>query len=166
MSLSAATARERWDATGGKDPLFAADRRLELPRPAAAGARLALAAARTRADPDRAPLAARRALGGKAVAPDFTLEVVRDPNGCNSGPAYGPAAGRISVYRRVRPIGNMKYLLAAGFAYDPKQGLALPRDPDSGALAIGQSSRRQPRRQPARADGGCRAQPPCNSPAR
>ena len=42
--------------------------------------------------------------------------------------ADGPS-GVISVYRRPRPATNLKYLLAVGFAYDPKNGMALPRDP-------------------------------------
>ena len=73
-----------------------------------------------------------REWNGKPVTPDFTIDVVRDPNGCNSGSHYGPAAGNVSVYRRPRPVSNFKYLLAVGFAFDPKQGVALPRDPDSG----------------------------------
>ena len=136
MSLSAASARERWQATGGKDPLFAAvdgSNCPTLPQQDRASHALLLERGLIRIE---RPWPAR-ALGGKPVEPDFALEVVRDPNGCNSAPTYGPSAGRISVYRRVRPIGNMKYLLAAGFAYDPKQGLALPRDPDSGAFQSG-----------------------------
>ena len=66
------------------------------------------------------------------MTPDYTIEVVRDPTGCNSGPHYGPKAGNISIYRRPRPVANMKYLLAVGFAFDPKQGYALPLDPDDG----------------------------------
>lgn len=131
MSLSAATARERWDATGGKDPLFAAFDGSDcpvLPQAARSSHRLLLDRGLIRIE--RAwPV---RAFNGAAVTPDFTIDVVRDPNGCNSGPAYGPAAGKISVYRRVRPMANMKYLLAVGFAFDPKQGLALPLDPADG----------------------------------
>ncbi len=136
MSLSAATARLRWDDTGGKDPLFAAIDGSNCPTlPQAERASHSLLIERGLVRIERSwPV---RAAFGKPVTPDFTIEVVRDPNGCNSGPRYGPAAGRISVYRRVRPIGNMKYLLATGFAYDPKQGLALPRDPDSGGLQSG-----------------------------
>ncbi len=135
MSLSAATAQERWTATRGKDPLFAASDGANcptLPQQDRASHSLLL---------DRGLIRIERpwpvkAWNGKAVTPDFTLEVVRDPNGCNSG-NYGPDAGKVSVYRRVRPIGNLKYLQATGFAYDPKQGLTLPRDPDSGAFQSG-----------------------------
>jgi hypothetical protein len=36
------------------------------------------------------------------------------------------------VYRRPRPVANLKYLLAVGFPLDPKQGLPLPLDPVTG----------------------------------
>lgn len=131
MSLSAATARQRWDVTGGHDPLFAASDGSNcptLPQDQRASHSLLL---------DRGLIRVERAwpvreLNGAPVTPDFRIEVVRDPNGCNSGPGYGPEAGRISVYRRPRPVANMKYLLAVGFVFDPKQGYALPLDPDSG----------------------------------
>ena len=122
MSLSAATARQRWDATGGKDPLFAAidgSNCPVLPQAERASHSLLL---------ERGLIRIERKWPVRGT--DFRIEVVRDPNGCNSAPGYGPAAGKVSVYRRPRPLANMKYLLAAGFAYDPKQGLALPRDPD------------------------------------
>ena len=67
-----------------------------------------------------------RDAAGKAIAPDFTIEVVRDPTTCNS------AKGSISVYRRPRPVANLKYLLAVGFYHDPKQGMPLPLDPETG----------------------------------
>lgn len=136
MSLSAATAAKRWDDTAGSDPLFAAIDGSNcpiLPQSERASHSLLLERGLIRIE-RRWPV---REAFGRPVTPDFKIEVVRDPNGCNSGPGYGPAAGRISVYRRVRPIGNMKYLLATGFAYDPKQGLALARDPDSGKLQSG-----------------------------
>lgn len=131
MSLSAETARERWDATGGKDPLFAAidgSNCPTLPQGERASHSLLLEHGLLRI---QRPWPVR-SFNGDPVTPDFTIEVVRDPNGCNSGPNYGPAAGNISVYRRVRPIAQMKYLLAVGFPFDPKQGYALPLDPDDG----------------------------------
>lgn len=136
MSLSAESARERWDATGGRDPLFAAydgSNCPMLPQAERASHSLLL---------DRGLIRIQRPWpvrewNGKPVTPDFKIEVVRDPNGCNSGPNYGPAHGNISVYRRVRPVANMKYLLAVGFPYDPKQGIALPRDPRTGQMMAG-----------------------------
>lgn len=131
MSLSARTARERWDATGGKDPLFAAidgSNCPTLPQGERASHSLLLERGLLRIERPW-PV---RSFNGKPVKPDFRIEVVRDPNGCNSGPGRGPEAGNISVYRRPRPVANLKYLLAVGFPFDPKQGYALPLDPDDG----------------------------------
>ena len=136
MSLSAATVRSRWAETGGQDPIFAAidgSNCPTLPQGEAASHSLLLERGLFRIE--RAWPVTRFA--GQPVTPDFTIEVVRDPTGCNSGPVYGPENGRVSVYRRPRPLANMKYLLAVGFAYDPKQGLALPRDPDDGSFLAG-----------------------------
>lgn len=131
MGLSAQTARDRWEATNGKDPLFAAYDGSNcplLPQGEKASHSLLL---------ERGLIRIQRSWpvkewNGRPVEPDFSIDVVRDPNGCNSGPEYGPEAGNISVYRRPRPVANMKYLLAVGFPFDPKQGLALPLDPDTG----------------------------------
>jgi hypothetical protein len=128
MSLSAATARERWDATGGKDPLFASYDGANCP---------------TAPRGDRASHSLLLDYGlirierpWPVAGTDMKLDVLRDPTLCNSG-RYGPAAGKISVYRRPRPVANMKYLLAMGFAYDPKQGMPLPLDPETGKPVSG-----------------------------
>jgi len=131
MSLSAASAAERWDVTNGRDPLFAAYDGSNcplLPQAQKSSHSLLIERGLVRIELPW-PVTER---DGMKVTPDFRIEVVRDPNGCNSGPQYGPDAGLISVYRRPRPIGNMKYLLAVGFPFDPKSGLALPLDPDTG----------------------------------
>ncbi|QAY79782.1 hypothetical protein ETR14_07860 [Sphingosinicella sp. BN140058] len=133
MSLSGETARERWDATGGRDPLFAAGDGSNcptLPQAQRASHSLLIDHGLIRIQRPWPP----KDLQGKAITPDFTIETVRDPWGCNSGAQFGPTAARpnISVYRRPRPISNLKYLLAVGFAYDPKQGMPLPLDPESG----------------------------------
>jgi hypothetical protein len=130
MSLSSASARKQWEATGGKDPLFAAydgSNCPNLPQGERASHSLVLDHGLIRI---QRPWPARD-LMGRVVKADFDIDVVRDPWGCNSG-AYGPAKGKISVYRRPRPVANLKYLLAVGFAYDPKQGMPLPLDPESG----------------------------------
>jgi len=129
MSLSAARTQERWDATGGKDPLFAAydgSNCPTLPQADRAAHSLLLEHGLFRIQRPWPP----RDLAGKAITPDFDIAVVRDPTGCESG-KYGPAKGNVSVYRRPRPVANLKYLLAIGFAYDPKQGMPLPLDPES-----------------------------------
>lgn len=128
MSLSAKTAQERWEATKGHDPLFAAydgSNCPTLPQRDRASHSLLLEHGLIRIE---RPWPVKDA--------DFKIEVVRDPTGCNGG-TFGPDAGKISVYRRPRPVANMKYLLAMGFAYDPKAGLPLPLDPETGAPVAG-----------------------------
>ena len=130
MSLSARTAQQRWDATAGKDPLFAAydgSNCPTLPQADRASHSLLLDHGLFRIQRPWPP----RDLRGAAVVPDFDIVAVRDPWGCEAG-TRGPAKGSISVYRRPRPVANLKYLLAVGFAYDPKQGMPLPLDPESG----------------------------------
>ncbi len=128
MSLSAATAQDRWTATNGRDPLFAAYDGSDCPTlPQAKRSSHSLLL-------DHGLIRIERPWPVKGA--DFTIDVVRDPNGCNSG-AYGPQSGKISVYRRPRPIANMKYLLAIGFAYDPKAGMPVPVDPETGQPVSG-----------------------------
>lgn len=127
MSLSAATAAARWDATQGKDPLFAAfdgSNCPTLPQGNRASHSLLIEHGLIRIEREWPP---------RNVTPDFRLEVVRDPTGCNSG-QWGPKgkSGMISVYRRPRPVTNLKYLTAIGFFYDPKDGLPLDIDPETG----------------------------------
>jgi hypothetical protein len=71
---------------------------------------------------------------GKDIDAQFTIEVVRDPTGCNTHPQYGlkSKTPTISVYRRPRPVTNTKFLTAVGFSFEPKNGLPLPRDPETG----------------------------------
>lgn len=130
MSLAASSARERWAVAGPSDPLFAAvdgSNCPTLPQNERSSHSLVLDYGLIRIERPWPP----RDAAGKTIAPDFDIAVVRDPYGCNTGPHYGPTArpAVISVYRRPRPATNLKYLLAVGFAYDPKHGMALPRDP-------------------------------------
>lgn len=130
MGLSAKSAQQRWDDTGGRDPLFAAydgSNCPVLPQSERASHSLLLDYGLVRI---QRPWPVK-SWNGKPVTPDFTIDVVRDPTTCNSTPKYGPKAGNISVYRRPRPVANLKYLVAVGFAYDPKQGMPLPLDPVS-----------------------------------
>jgi hypothetical protein len=78
---------------------------------------------------------------GKAIDPEFTLEVVRDPTGCNTHPVYGVGASepRVSVYRRPRPVANTKYTTHENFGVLPfigKNGLPATRDPDTGRPSV------------------------------
>jgi len=140
MSLSANTARERWKATQGKDPLFAAVDGSNCPNLAQADAAshsLLLERGLIRVALPWPP----RGGDGKPMDPEFTLEVVRDPTGCNGSAAYGLNSPdpRISVYRRPRPVANTKYTTHENFGVLPfigKNGLPATRDPDTGRPSV------------------------------
>lgn len=153
MSLSVDTIRARWEATEGKDPLFAAidgSNCPSLPQGKRESHSLLLEKGLFRISmpwPPRAP-------DGSVITPEFTLEVVRDPTGCNLDPKYGLSSAhpRVSVFRRPRPVANMKYLLSLPngvppheyFMYNDKS--LLPKDPESGQFVSVQlmSDGRQP----------------------
>lgn len=132
MSLSTRSIRERWETTGGKDPIFAAidgSNCPNLPQDAAASHSLLLERGLFRVF---LPWPAKAA-DGKAIDPEFTIEVVRDPTGCNTDPRYGLTSDNptISVYRRPRPVANMTYLTHQGFGVDywrDKDGQLATRD--------------------------------------
>jgi cytochrome c peroxidase len=121
MSISVATLRERWTETAGKDPVFAAidgSNCPSLPQNQAASHSLLL---------DRGLFRIPLAWPPKDVTPEFQLEVVRDPTGCNTSRA------EVSVYRRPRMTANLKYIATgpAGLAY-----LADGREPTLRTQAI------------------------------
>lgn len=136
MSLSLTSIRARWDATQGNDPLFApidGANCPNLPRGEAASHSLLLERGLIRVNLPWPP----RTADGKPVEPEFTIEVVRDPTGCNTHPVYGLEGerGEISVYRRPRPAINLRYVAAAGFGVTPfigKTGMLAATDPDTG----------------------------------
>jgi hypothetical protein len=128
--------RERWNATGGRDPLFAAIDGMNCPNLPAADARshslllerglvrIALPWPPSRAD-------------GTPSEPEFTIEVVRDPSGCNTDPIYGLRSSRptISVFRRPRPVANTKYTTHQNFGvgvFVGKNGMPTAVDPETG----------------------------------
>jgi hypothetical protein len=138
MGLSVESVRERWRETGGSDPLFAAIDGRDCPDLPAG-------------DPDSYSLLLGRGLirvflpwpprapGGGAVEPEFTLEVVRDPTGCNTSAEHGlqSAMPTVSVYRRPRVAANLKYVEAADFGVGPfsvKDSSPAARDPRTGKL--------------------------------
>lgn len=132
MSLSAASAARQWARRGAKDPLFAASDGSNcpsLPQGERASHSLLI---------DHGLIRIARPWPPKDVKPDFTIEVVRDPSTCNLDPKYGlKGAGMVSVFRRPRPVANFKYIEAMGFAYDPKAGMPLPVDPETGKPVSG-----------------------------
>jgi hypothetical protein len=136
MALSVRTVRERWQATGGKDPLFAAVDGMNCPH-------------LPPADPRSHSLLLERGLirvalpwppshpDGTRIDPEFTIEVVRDPSGCNTHSEYGLASATpsVSVFRRPRPVANTKYTTHQGFGVGPfiaKSGLPTATDPATG----------------------------------
>jgi len=98
MSVSTASLRERWRETQGKDPVFAAvdgSNCPDLPQAAIASHSLLLDRGLFRIFLPWPPM----------VKPEFRIEVVRDPTGCNRG-------GVISVYRRPRIAANLDAVVA------------------------------------------------------
>ena len=110
MSLATANLRNRWDDSEGHDPVFAAIDGSDCP-------------VLDQSDKSSHSLVLSRGLfriafgwptkdiSGKPIVPDFKIEVVRDPNGCNSGNLFGPNGQipNISVYRRPRMVANFPH---------------------------------------------------------
>lgn len=136
MSLSVDSLRARWAATGGKDPVFAGIDGSDcptLPQAPRASHSLLLDHGLFRVPRQWPP----RDLDGKAIEPDFTIAVVRDPTGCNLDATYG-LHGRnpeVSVFRRPRVTANMRYVTTESADTNPignKTGLPRARDPETG----------------------------------
>jgi hypothetical protein len=138
MSLSIDSIRHRWAETQGKDPIFAANDGSDcpsLPQDQASSHTLMLKRGLVRVARPWPP----RAADGKTIDPEFTLEVVRDPTRCNLDSRYGLKSVQpmVSVYRRPRPATNIKFLSAVGFPSEPKNGMPLPTDPETGRMVSG-----------------------------
>jgi len=138
MSLSARTAAQIWEESGADDPLFAAidgSNCPSLPQSRASSHSLVLEKGLFRIPRPWPPLAA----DGEPIEPEFTLEVVRDPTGCNLDRRHGLYSARpmVSVYRRPRPAANLKYVTGIGFSFDPKNGLPLVLDRETGEPTSG-----------------------------
>src|SRR4029453_11072240 len=74
---------------------------------------------------------------GTRMHPECTIEVVRDPSGCNTDAVYGMnrANPTISVFRRPRPVANTKYTTHQNFGVSPfigKNGMPAATDPLTG----------------------------------
>jgi len=143
MGLSVAAIHRRWQETQGKDPLFAAidgSNCPSLPQDQQSSHSLLL-----KRGLFRVSLPWPRTIGpdGSPVEPEFTIEVVRDPSGCNIDPKFGLSSTdpHISVFRRPRVVANLKYLAVDAGAqvyggvgpFNAKRlGMVMDRDPDSG----------------------------------
>jgi hypothetical protein len=136
MSLSVALIQQRWKDTGGKDPIFAAVDGAncpDLPMDDPKSHSLLLERGLFRIFLPWPPKAA----DGSRIDPEFSIEVVRDPTGCNLSPQYGlnSANPMVSIYRRPRVVANTKYIMHHGFgvfAFIGKNGLPASRDPNTG----------------------------------
>jgi hypothetical protein len=136
MSLSVATIRERWRATQGKDPLFAPVDGMNCPHLPPDDPRshsLLLDRGLFRIFLPWPPKAA----DGRNIEPEFSIEVVRDPTGCNTHPEFGlrSANPMVSIYRRPRPVATLSYVTHQKFgvfAIIGKNGLPASRDPVTG----------------------------------
>jgi hypothetical protein len=138
MSLAARTAREVWDKLGPTDPLFAAgdgSNCPSLPQRERASHSLLLDRGLFRIARPWPP----RDHEGRPVEPELDIELVSDPTGCNADPTFGMSspAPAISVFRRPRPVANLKFATSMGFSFDPKDGLPLEIDRESGVPTSG-----------------------------
>jgi hypothetical protein len=135
MSVSVLGLRDRWTVSRGRDVVFAAadgSNCPHLPQEDIASHSLLLERGLFRVALDWPP----RDSAGKTIRPEFELEVVRDPTGCNLHPQYGVRSKRpmVSVYRRPRPVANLKYVVSANGAQRllQKTGEVAAVDPESG----------------------------------
>lgn len=134
MSLSTETILEQWTLTKGKDPLFAMIDGANCPdaeprKPESHSLLLERGLIRIPLPwppklPDDEPL-------------EFSIEVVRDPTGCNTSARYGldSETPTISVYRRPRPVANLRYILTVPNLFNIKTGVPVMRDPETGERA-------------------------------
>ena len=133
MSLSAASLLDRWRSTDGKDPVFAAfdgSNCPSLPQQLASSHSLLLKRGLIRIPLPWPP----RNANGSPKPVEFSIEVVRDPTGCNTSGEYGlkSAQPTISVYRRPRPAANLKYVTSGGPPIVLKTGMLADVDPETG----------------------------------
>ena len=128
MSLSVAAVRERWKATKGKDPLFAAidgSNCPNLPQEKASSHSLLL---------DRGLIRLAIPWPPEKAKPEFTIDVVSDPSGCNTSPVYGlhSAHPAVSVFRRPRMAANLKCVTNPTPRFALKLGGLADIDPETG----------------------------------
>ncbi len=130
MSVSGDAIRERWRASGGKDPIFAAidgSNNPSLPQDQEASHSLLLKRGLFRIALQWPP--------ARNAEPEFTIEVVSDPTGVNRDPRWGltGVAHAVSVFRRPRPVANLKYVLEPDSTpFNVKLGVLLDKDPETG----------------------------------
>jgi hypothetical protein len=132
MSVSAASLADRWRATDGKDPVFAAfdgSNCPNLPQNEKSSHSLLINRGLY-----RIPLAwPPKNADGSPKPVEFKIEVVRDPTGCNTSSQYGlnSAQPTVSVYRRPRPVANLKYVMSGARTIVLKTGMLADLDPET-----------------------------------
>jgi len=131
MGLSLTSIRRQWEATNGKDPMFAMVDGANCPNLApedASSHSLLLNRGLFRVGLPWPP----KPRNGVPVEPEFEIEVVRDPAGCNTSAEYGLNSPNptVSVYRRPRVAANTKYVSYPGNALNAKRlAMVTDRDP-------------------------------------
>ena len=111
MSVGPALLQPQWAASQGNDPVFAAvdgSNCPSLPQSQMSSHSLLLNRGLFRIQLPWPPNGA----DGQPITPDFQIDVVSDPTGCNTSPVYGLNSQQpsISVYRRPRVVANVQYL--------------------------------------------------------
>ncbi len=133
MSVSVDALRERWRVTKGEDPVFAAvdgSNNPMLPQALESSHSLLLNRGLFRVGLQWPP----RDRNGKVSQPEFTIEVVRDPTGVNLDSTYGLKGVNptVSVFRRPRPVANLKYVMSPDDVFNIKTGTLMATDPETG----------------------------------
>lgn len=128
MTISVAAIRERWNETHGKDPLFAAvdgSNCPDLPQDKESSHSLLLNRGLVRLAIPWPPAKGK---------PEFSIEVISDPTGCNTSAIYGihSATPVISVFRRPRMAANLKYVTNPTPRFALKLGGLADVDPETG----------------------------------
>jgi predicted MFS family arabinose efflux permease len=129
MTISVAAIRERWNATEGKDPLFAAvdgSNCPDLPQEKESSHSLLL---------DRGLIRLAIPWPPAKRKPEFSIAVVSDPTGCNNSSIYGLHSAHhpaVSVFRRPRMAANLKYVTNPAPQFALKLGGLADVDPETG----------------------------------
>lgn len=133
MSVSVESLRERWRITKGDDPIFApidGSNNPRLPQAPESSHSLLLNRGLFRVGLQWPPKDHK----GNVIKPEFTIDVVRDPTGVNLDSTYGLTGVNptVSVFRRPRPVANLKYVMASDEASGVPSGTSAAIDPETG----------------------------------
>jgi hypothetical protein len=118
MSVGTALLQQRWSGTQAQDPVFAAidgSNCPSLPQQPMSSHSLLLNRGLFRIGLPWPPTGT----DGQPITPEFQIQVVSDPTGCNTSSIYGLTSQQptISVYRRPRVVANLQYVGGPDAAY-------------------------------------------------